>query len=102
MPITILECAVAHGAKPGSDGSFTVQAINTAGFHFIGGCSTCRATIAAYNAYPTKGGFWRCADCVGDNGFDTVEQFDAATIESDRKFHEFCYGDRPRLTKENA
>ena len=102
MPVTILECAVAHGAKPGPDGSFTVQAINTAGFHFIGGCVACHTTLAAYNAYPSQGGFWCCADCIGEHGFNTVQEFDASRIESDKQFNEFCYGDRPRLTKENA
>ena len=105
MPITILECAIARGAKPNANGTISPEAINTAGFHFIGGCIDCHATLAAYNAYPTQGSFWACADCIDTNGFLTMEKFNewaAAQSERDAKFDEFCNGVRPRLTKEIA
>jgi len=39
----------------------------------MGGCGGCGASISAGNAYPSKGGYWRCEDCIGDQGFSTVE-----------------------------
>jgi hypothetical protein len=51
------------------------------GWHFerlqiamLGGCGTCGASIAAYNAYPSKHGSWRCADCIGDDGWQLVHR----------------------------
>ena len=41
----------------------------------MGGCEGCHATLAAYNAYPSTSGYWRCADCIGQTGFATVEDF---------------------------
>ena len=75
--VTILDCAIAAGAKPNEDGNFTAQAINDAGFPMFGGCSGCQASLAAYNMYPTRTGFVKCKDCVGDIGFATTDAFNA-------------------------
>jgi hypothetical protein len=42
-----------------------------------GGCQGCQASIAVYNAYPSTSGYWRCADCIGTDGFATVADFTA-------------------------
>ena len=92
MPVTILECAIEVGATPDESGSFTVKTINDAGFDVIGGCISCRATIAAYNAYPSQGGFWCCADCIGKDGFATTSDFQKwknAQAKSDADFNAF-------------
>jgi hypothetical protein len=71
-PITILDY-VEHVVGPQS--SYTALDIEAAGVPLMGGCEHCAATIAAYNAYPSRSGNWRCADCIGDTGFATVEDF---------------------------
>ena len=74
MPITILELAERRGVKHDSDGSVCGDAMASVGLAIIGGCAGCGATIAAYNAYPTKMGCWACEDCVGEWGWDDVSQ----------------------------
>jgi hypothetical protein len=60
MPITILDCVRSVvGDKPVYDG----QDFLTAGVATIGGCQGCAATIACYNAYPSRTGYWRYAAC---------------------------------------
>jgi len=37
----------------------------------------CHATLGAYNAHPTRHGFWACEDCADeDDGFQTVDEFE--------------------------
>lgn len=44
-----------------------------AGLPIMGGCEICHATIAAYNACPSTSGYLRCAaDCIGDDGYESV------------------------------
>lgn len=44
----------------------------------LGGCARCEACIAAYNAHPSRSGYWLCDDCCGDvDGFATVTEFEA-------------------------
>jgi hypothetical protein len=44
----------------------------------LGGCEICGASIAAYNACPSRSGYWRCANgCIADEGW-------ASAIEADR------------------
>ena len=54
----------------------TAEDFALAGFHMIGGCSVCHATIAVYNAYPSHDGYWKCEDCIGDTGWPTVTEAD--------------------------
>ena len=72
-PITILELAEFRGAKPDEDGNFSLGEIIKAGVPFFGGCVSCAASIACYNAYPSKSGYLKCKDCIGNDGFETVE-----------------------------
>lgn len=72
MPITILDHV---RAVIGDKREYTGEDHLRAGVLMLGGCECCFATIASYNAYPARTGFWRCADCIGDSGYATVEEF---------------------------
>lgn len=75
MPITILELARFRGAKEGPDGTINGAEFIKVGLPILGGCCVCEATIAAYNACPSKSGFLKCRDnCIGDDGWETVEE----------------------------
>ena len=74
MPITILDYVK---SVVGDKDFYTAEDCLTSGVEIIGGCQKCAATIAAYNAYPSTSGYWRCADCIGDTGFATVADFTA-------------------------
>lgn len=77
MPVTSLQVAIARGATPQEDGAFTMEAIENVGIPFFGGCACCGASIAAHNEYPSKSGMLKCESCIGDNGFNSVEEFEA-------------------------
>jgi hypothetical protein len=50
----------------------------------LGGCEICEATVAAYNACPSKTGFLRCKNgCIEDEGWETVEEANRAIFESE-------------------
>ena len=72
MPITILDYVI---SVVGDKDLYTAEDCLTSGVDILGGCQGCHATIAAYNAYPSTSGYWRCAGCIGDNGFATVGEF---------------------------
>lgn len=72
MAITILDYVK---TVVGDKDIYTAEDFAKAGVEMIGGCQTCAATLAPYNAYPSRSGYWRCADCIGDDGFSTVEDF---------------------------
>lgn len=76
MSVTILDVAKSRGVRIEKDGSVTMGSMNDVDLAIFGGCLTCEASIAAYNAYPSRSGYWCCADCVGDFGFKTVEAFE--------------------------
>jgi hypothetical protein len=74
-PITILDLAKYRGAKENERGSIDGQAFADVGLEIIGGCCVCHATLAAYNACPSKSGYWKCrSGCIGDDGFESVEE----------------------------
>ena len=75
-PVTILDCAIARGAKPDDDGSFTMGDIKDVGLPFFGGCQVCHASIACYNAFPSRTNYLRCRSCIGDLGFATTAKFE--------------------------
>jgi hypothetical protein len=76
MPITILDYVKSVvGDKP----IYTAEDCLASGVDILGGCQTCAAMIAAYNAYPSTSGYWRCADCIGDTGFATIADFTTRT-----------------------
>ena len=74
MPITILEYVK---SVVGDKDIYTAEDCLTSGVDIIGGCQTCGATIACYNAYPSTTGYWRCAGCIGEDGFATIADFTA-------------------------
>jgi hypothetical protein len=75
MPITIVDYVKSIvGDKP----AYHAEDFYGNGVAMTGGCQHCYATLAAYNAYPSRTGYWRCADCIGDTGFATVAEFKAA------------------------
>ena len=72
MPITILDYVK---SVVGDKDLYTAEDCITSGVDILGGCQSCHATIAAYNAYPSTSGYWRCAGCIGETGFATVADF---------------------------
>ena len=75
MPITILDYVK---SVVGDKDLYTAEDCLASGVDILGGCQGCHATIAAYNAYPSTTGYWRCADCIGDDGYATVADFTAS------------------------
>jgi hypothetical protein len=73
MPITILEYVK---SVVGDKDLYTAEDCLASGVDIIGGCQTCHATIAAHNAYPSTSGYWRCADCIDQDGFATIADFE--------------------------
>ena len=74
MPITILDYVK---SVAGDKDLYTAEDCLASGVDILGGCQGCQATIAVYNAYPSTSGYWRCADCIGDDGYATVADFTA-------------------------
>ncbi len=72
MPITILDYVK---TVVGDKDLYTAEDCLASGVDILGGCQGCQATIACYNAYPSTSGYWRCADCIGQDGFATVADF---------------------------
>ena len=66
LPISILQLAEYRLGRPATNGEDYEQAQ----LPMLGGCGGCHSTIACYNAYPSKTGMLRCADCIGDLGWD--------------------------------
>ena len=75
MPITILDYVK---SVVGDKDFYTAEDCLISGVDIIGGCQSCAATIAVYNAYPSTSGYWRCADCIGQDGFATIATFTAS------------------------
>lgn len=65
-PVTILSLAEFLLGRPAVDGTDFYRV----GFAIMGGCEICGATLAAYNACPSKTDYWRCLNgCIGDDGW---------------------------------
>ncbi|MGH3177766.1 MAG: hypothetical protein ACRDPF_28305 [Streptosporangiaceae bacterium] len=77
MPITILDYV---RTVVGDKDTYSAEDFSRNGVGMTGGCQLCAATIACYNAYPSTSGYWRCADCIGHDGFATVADFKACTF----------------------
>jgi hypothetical protein len=73
--MTVLDLAIAMGAKSSLGGSYTMEELNKYGFSIMGGCARCEAIIACYNAYPTHSGYWKCEDCLDNDGFTSLKDF---------------------------
>ena len=76
MPITILDYVK---SVVGDKDFYTAEDCLISGVDILGGCQRCAATLAAYNAYPSTSGYWRCADCIGSDGYATVADFKTRT-----------------------
>ena len=76
-PITIHELAIFRGMRDDGTGQFSGGDYADVGLAIMGGCERCGATLAAYNAHPTRTGFWRCGDCVGPHGYATAAEANA-------------------------
>jgi hypothetical protein len=74
MPITILDYVK---SVVGDKDLYTAEDCLASGVDILGGCQRCQASIAVYNAYPSISGYWRCASCIGGDGFATVADFTA-------------------------
>lgn len=85
MAITIRELAEYRldqaGILPEGD-SLNGGDFARAGLCIVGGCATCGASLAAYNGYPSKTGYWLCRDCLCGQGWETVEQANADIFEN--------------------
>ena len=75
MAITILDYVK---SVVGDKDLYTAEDCLASGVDILGGCQGCQATIACYNAYPSTSGYWRCADCIGEDGFATTADFTAS------------------------
>jgi hypothetical protein len=76
MPITILDYVK---SVVGDKDFYTAEDCLVSGVDIIGGCQTSAAAIAIYNAYPSTSGYWRCAGCIGEEGFATITDFTTQT-----------------------
>ena len=74
MPITILDYVK---SVVGDKDLYTAEDCLASGVDIMGGCQRCHAMIACYNAYPSTSGYWRCASCIGEDGFATAADFTA-------------------------
>ncbi len=82
-PITILDAALARGARTREDGSISMDAVEDTGLPFFGGCATCEASCAAHNMHPSTTGMVQCAACIGERGFPSAAAFEAWCVYQD-------------------
>ena len=71
-PISMLDLALHRGVQADEYERIPASEFTRVGIATLGGCAVCHATIAVYNAYPSKSGFWKCGDCIGDSGWDNI------------------------------
>jgi len=82
-PVTIYELACHRLNMPNAD-SLNGADFDRARLPMLGGCEVCGATVAAYNACPSKTGYLRCANgCIEDLGWEDVEQCDRDIFEDE-------------------
>ena len=83
MTVTIHELAV-HRLRAmgkigeGEPGSMSGQDYFDAGLDIMGGCQVCEASLACYNGYPSKSGYWKCRDCIDGDGWESAVEADTA------------------------
>lgn len=89
--ITIHDVLEARRAAAGLPPADSVTGEDFARFKLamFGGCQVCAASLAAYNAYPDRSGYWRCKECLSD-GYETVTAFELDV-------HGVTYADGDRL-----
>lgn len=75
QPITIHDLAVYRLEQLGR----STEQLNGQDFHdvhlqIMGGCADCHASLAAFNAFPSRSGVWKCEDDIGDDGWTDVAE----------------------------
>jgi len=75
QPVTIYDLACYRLDMPDAD-SLNGADFDRAGLAIMGECEVCHATLAAYNGCPSKTGYWRCTDCIDDQGWHSIEEAD--------------------------
>lgn len=84
IPITVMKWAEHRlGREASTEADFT-----EAGLQMMGGCRGCGATLAAYNAYPSKSGYWACGDCISYDGFGSCEEAESWRAQDQREEEE--------------
>ncbi len=84
--VTIHELAIHRLRALGGIGAEEPSGLNGAdyaavGLEILGGCEVCGASIAAYNACPSRSGYWRCANgCIADEGWASASEADRALL----------------------
>lgn len=81
MPISILDYVK---SIVGDKDTYPAADFYDNGVEMLGGCERCHATIGPWNAYPSTSGYWRCAECIGGDGFVTVDGFIRHEAETGR------------------
>lgn len=95
LPITIMDLAEHRGLVLDEYGNANGAQFEAVGLDFLGGCSVCGATIAAYNACPSKSGMWKCSDdCIGDDGWTDVAEANADIFGVDEAFDDRPWGEQ--------
>lgn len=74
--MTILEIAIAKGAKRNEDGSLGMGEFDALDLPFFAGCEHCEASLGPAQSFPSTSGYIRCKQCITTTGFTTVEEFD--------------------------
>lgn len=83
--VTALDLACYRLGKPAGSRITAEQCEGKARVPFFGGCARCAASIACYNAYPSRFGYWLCADCIGPGeGWESVREANHAIFEEGR------------------
>lgn len=83
-PITVFDLALYRLQLPKDTESLNGADFQKAGLAIMGGCQVCGATLAAYNACPSKAGYWRCLHgCIGNEGWESVEEANQAIFGED-------------------
>lgn len=68
--VTILQVAEHRLGRAATNGADFEEA----GLAIMGGCMVCGASLAAYNGYPSRAGYWCCRGCLGESGWDDVAE----------------------------
>lgn len=71
--VTVLDLAILRGAQPDIDGDVSHGEVLKTGLPFFIGCQ-CGKMLSAYTAFPSKRGAAMCERCVGDSGWESIEE----------------------------
>ena len=77
IPLTLFDLAVQLGAKENEDGSVSASEFDRLGLPFYSGCQVCSASLGPAQAFPSTTGFIRCRHCIGEQGFESLDEFES-------------------------